>query len=92
MTIKAKEISQFNQLAKNWWDPNGSSRMLHAMNRIRMRYILHQMSDVKKDVSILDAGSLIFISKVVVVEFYVNRLRGLVILLQAWMLQKIVFK
>lgn len=38
-TINAKEVSHFDHLAATWWDPQGSSRLLHRMNPLRLSFI-----------------------------------------------------
>ncbi|MBV8970674.1 MAG: bifunctional 2-polyprenyl-6-hydroxyphenol methylase/3-demethylubiquinol 3-O-methyltransferase UbiG [Sphingomonadaceae bacterium] len=38
-TIDAREAGFFGALAGDWWDPNGSSAMLHRVNPLRLRYI-----------------------------------------------------
>lgn len=38
-TIRAEEAAHFGQLAKDWWDPNGSSKMLHKLNPVRLGFI-----------------------------------------------------
>ncbi|MDZ7588176.1 MAG: bifunctional 2-polyprenyl-6-hydroxyphenol methylase/3-demethylubiquinol 3-O-methyltransferase UbiG [Parasphingorhabdus sp.] len=38
-TIDAKEAAHFNALAQSWWDPKGSSAMLHRLNPVRLNYI-----------------------------------------------------
>lgn len=38
-TIDAKEAAHFGAMAKDWWDPKGSSAMLHKLNPPRLRYI-----------------------------------------------------
>ena len=38
-TVNAEEVSHFDQLAATWWDPNGSSRLLHRMNPLRLSFI-----------------------------------------------------
>ena len=38
-TIAAAEAAHFGALAKNWWDPKGSSAMLHRLNPVRLRYL-----------------------------------------------------
>lgn len=38
-TIDPEEAARFGALAKDWWDPNGSSAMLHRLNPVRLRYI-----------------------------------------------------
>jgi 2-polyprenyl-6-hydroxyphenyl methylase/3-demethylubiquinone-9 3-methyltransferase len=29
----------FRRLAADWWDPNGSSAMLHRLNPVRLKYL-----------------------------------------------------
>ncbi|ALR22406.1 MULTISPECIES: bifunctional 2-polyprenyl-6-hydroxyphenol methylase/3-demethylubiquinol 3-O-methyltransferase UbiG [Sphingobium] len=38
-TIDPKEAAHFGAMAAEWWDPNGSSAMLHKLNPVRLRYI-----------------------------------------------------
>ena len=38
-TIDAQEAAFFGGLAAEWWDPQGSSAMLHRINPVRMAYI-----------------------------------------------------
>ena len=38
-TIKPEEAAHFGALAADWWDPKGSSAMLHRLNPVRLRYI-----------------------------------------------------
>jgi len=38
-TIDPSEAAHFGALAADWWDPNGSSAMLHRLNPVRLRYI-----------------------------------------------------
>src|ERR1043165_1364959 len=38
-TVDPKEAAHFGALAADWWDPNGSSAMLHKLNPVRLRYI-----------------------------------------------------
>lgn len=38
-TINASEADHFGKLAADWWDPHGSSAMLHALNPARLGYI-----------------------------------------------------
>ncbi len=38
-TIKADEAAHFGALAADWWDPTGSSAMLHRLNPVRLRFI-----------------------------------------------------
>ena len=38
-SIRADEAAHFGALAADWWDPKGSSAMLHRLNPVRLRYI-----------------------------------------------------
>ena len=38
-TIKPEEAAHFGALAAEWWDPKGSSAMLHRLNPVRLSYI-----------------------------------------------------
>jgi len=38
-TIRPDEAAHFGALAKDWWDPKGSSAMLHKLNPVRLEYI-----------------------------------------------------
>ncbi|WP_431851326.1 bifunctional 2-polyprenyl-6-hydroxyphenol methylase/3-demethylubiquinol 3-O-methyltransferase UbiG [Allosphingosinicella sp.] len=38
-TIDPSEAAHFGRMAADWWDPNGSSAMLHKMNPVRLAYI-----------------------------------------------------
>lgn len=38
-TIDPKEAAHFGHMAAEWWDPQGSSAMLHRMNPVRLSYI-----------------------------------------------------
>ena len=38
-SIVAAEAAHFGRLAADWWDPRGSSAMLHRLNPVRLRYI-----------------------------------------------------
>jgi len=42
-TVDPKEAAHFGALAADWWDPNGSSAMLHRLNPVRLRYIRDQV-------------------------------------------------
>lgn len=39
ITIRESEAAHFGKLARDWWDPRGSSAMLHRLNPVRLRYI-----------------------------------------------------
>lgn len=38
-TIRPEEAEHFGKLAADWWNPRGSSAMLHRLNPVRLRYI-----------------------------------------------------
>src|SRR3954468_14099936 len=38
-TIDPKEAAHFGAMAADWWDPHGSSAMLHQLNPVRLAYI-----------------------------------------------------
>lgn len=38
-SIVAREAAHFGKMAADWWDPRGSSAMLHRLNPIRLGYI-----------------------------------------------------
>lgn len=38
-SIVPEEVRQFASHAGDWWDPNGSERMLHRLNPVRLAYI-----------------------------------------------------
>jgi len=51
-TICTSEAAHFGALANDWWDPKGSSAMLHRLNPVRLRFIrdavdLHWGGDVE---------------------------------------------
>ncbi|HVM22564.1 MAG TPA: bifunctional 2-polyprenyl-6-hydroxyphenol methylase/3-demethylubiquinol 3-O-methyltransferase UbiG [Sphingomicrobium sp.] len=42
-SIIAGEVEQFGKLAADWWDPQGSSAMLHKLNPVRLKYVRDQI-------------------------------------------------
>ena len=42
-TIDPAEAAHFGRLAADWWNPRGSSAMLHRLNPVRLRYIREQV-------------------------------------------------
>lgn len=38
-TIDAREAAHFGRLAAEWWDPRGTSAMLHRLNPVRLRFV-----------------------------------------------------
>ena len=52
-TIRPEEAAHFGQLAKDWWDPKGSSAMLHRLNPVRLAFLreaidLHWGGDIEQ--------------------------------------------
>ncbi|MCJ1367071.1 Hexaprenyldihydroxybenzoate methyltransferase, mitochondrial [Acarospora aff. strigata] len=43
-SVNPQEINHFNALASTWWDPHGSSRLLHLMNPLRHEFITSCLS------------------------------------------------
>ncbi|KAA6414797.1 MAG: putative COQ3-enzyme of ubiquinone (coenzyme Q) biosynthesis [Lasallia pustulata] len=43
-SVNPTEVSHFNALASTWWDPHGSSRLLHLMNPHRHDFITSCLS------------------------------------------------
>lgn len=51
-TIRAEEAAHFGALAGDWWNPKGSSAMLHRLNPVRLGFIreaidLHWAGDIE---------------------------------------------
>ena len=51
-TIRPEEAAHFGKLARDWWDPRGSSAMLHRLNPVRLGFIrdavdMHWAGDVE---------------------------------------------
>src|ERR1700759_2222183 len=38
-TIRPEEAAHFGKLAADWWDPKGSSAMLHRLNPVRLGFV-----------------------------------------------------
>ena len=38
-TIRPEEAAHFGKLAAEWWDPKGSSAMLHKLNPVRLAFL-----------------------------------------------------
>ncbi|PZT88848.1 MAG: bifunctional 2-polyprenyl-6-hydroxyphenol methylase/3-demethylubiquinol 3-O-methyltransferase UbiG [Citromicrobium sp.] len=52
VTIRPDEAAHFGRLAAEWWDPKGSSAMLHRLNPVRLAFLreaidLHWGGDVR---------------------------------------------
>ncbi|WEK45732.1 MAG: bifunctional 2-polyprenyl-6-hydroxyphenol methylase/3-demethylubiquinol 3-O-methyltransferase UbiG [Candidatus Andeanibacterium colombiense] len=44
-TIRPEEAAHFGALAKEWWDPKGSSAMLHKLNPVRLGFLREAVDD-----------------------------------------------
>jgi 2-polyprenyl-6-hydroxyphenyl methylase/3-demethylubiquinone-9 3-methyltransferase len=42
-SILPEEAERFGALAHDWWDPDGSSAMLHRLNPVRLKYLRDQV-------------------------------------------------
>jgi len=43
-TVSPAEVTRFNALAAEWWDPNGPMRPLHRMNPVRIGWIADRIA------------------------------------------------
>ena len=58
-TVSADEVARFGALARDWWDPTGPMRPLHAMNPARVGWIQERIEGrfgAAAGVRILDVG------------------------------------
>ena len=59
-SVNEAEVSHFNTLASAWWDPHGSSRLLHLMNPLRHDFIRRctnqEIHDPNEKLHYLDIG------------------------------------
>ena len=44
-TIDPREAEHFGRLAADWWNPKGSSAMLHRLNPARLAYLRDAIDD-----------------------------------------------
>jgi 2-polyprenyl-6-hydroxyphenyl methylase/3-demethylubiquinone-9 3-methyltransferase len=42
-SIDPQEAAHFGAMAADWWDPKGSSAMLHRLNPVRLKYVREQI-------------------------------------------------
>ncbi|KLE34110.1 bifunctional 2-polyprenyl-6-hydroxyphenol methylase/3-demethylubiquinol 3-O-methyltransferase UbiG [Aurantiacibacter luteus] len=52
VTIRPEEAAHFGKLARDWWDPKGSSAMLHKLNPVRLKFVreavdMHWAGDIE---------------------------------------------
>lgn len=52
--IDPQEVQKFEDMAANWWDPNGPCKPLHDLNPLRLQFILSHCELANK--KILDVG------------------------------------
>lgn len=64
-SVNQEEISKFNQLSEEWWDPEGPLKTLHEINPTRLTYVREQifshfpeaaLQKSYKNLRILDVG------------------------------------
>jgi 2-polyprenyl-6-hydroxyphenyl methylase/3-demethylubiquinone-9 3-methyltransferase len=44
-TVDPAEVSRFDRMASDWWNPNGVMKPLHAMNPVRLGFIRDQIDE-----------------------------------------------
>jgi len=44
-TVRPDEAAHFGKLATDWWDPKGSSAMLHRLNPVRLTFLRDAVDD-----------------------------------------------
>lgn len=49
-TIRPDEAAHFGKLAADWWNPKGSSAMLHKLNPVRLGFIRQAVDSDRKSV------------------------------------------
>ena len=54
------EIARFSDLAGEWWDPEGPSKALHAMNPVRLQFLADQTALAGREVLDVGCGGGIF--------------------------------
>lgn len=52
--VDAAEIAHFNRMAELWWDPHGKMGQLHAINALRLRFIIDRIGQAAP--RIVDVG------------------------------------
>jgi len=52
--VDPDEISRFEAIASEWWDPSGRFKPLHQINPLRLDYISQRID--LKDIKVLDVG------------------------------------
>ncbi len=52
--VDPQEVEKFNRLAADWWNPEGTSGPLHAINPLRMQFI--ESHATLQNQSVLDVG------------------------------------
>lgn len=52
--VDPDEISRFEEIAAEWWDPNGRFKPLHQINPLRLDYIAQRLD--LKQAKVLDVG------------------------------------
>jgi 2-polyprenyl-6-hydroxyphenyl methylase / 3-demethylubiquinone-9 3-methyltransferase len=56
MGLDAEEVSKFNRMAADWWNPNGVMKPLHKLNPLRVEFIRDKAAEVfSRDIRALPA-------------------------------------
>lgn len=55
-TVNKEDIKKFAEISSEWWDPKGPFGLLHAMNPLRISFILANIKNIQ-NLNILDVGA-----------------------------------
>ena len=58
--VDAAQVAHFEDLAEHWWNPDGPMRALHAINPIRIRWILEQLPNTSLKLCDIGCGAGLF--------------------------------
>ena len=54
--VDAAEIAHFNRMAELWWDPQGKMGQLHAINGLRLDFIVSRIAAARPRVADVGCG------------------------------------
>src|SRR3989338_6411266 len=57
LNVDPAEINKFSQMAREWWNPNGPMKPLHALNPLRLQYVKKHAELREKHVLDLGCGA-----------------------------------
>ncbi len=47
-TLDAAEVARFDERSREWWDPNGKFRVIHAFNAVRRDYVIEAIASRRR--------------------------------------------